>query len=60
VTNISVTETGCTEARSVINRGPAGRANSGWSCPVTGNRFYTSCSKGSQHVAWSVPGGDSP
>ncbi len=58
VTDIQATATGCDEARSMIDSGPGGRASAGWNCPVTGNDFYTSCTRGSQAVSWSIPGGD--
>ena len=57
VTGIQTQGTSCQEARSMIDSGPSGRAGSGWHCPLTGDKTFTSCTRGSQSVSWSIPGG---
>lgn len=59
-TNISTANTSCDEARSTISAGPSGRADRGWSCPVTGDKTFTSCTKGAQRLSWHIPSGTSP
>jgi hypothetical protein len=59
-TGISATGISCSEAQSVIDSGPQGRASSGWNCPVTHNPYATSCRRGSQQLAWNIPGGEAP
>jgi hypothetical protein len=59
-TEITAAGVPCDEARDLIDSGPTGRASSGWTCPVTGYRYYTSCTRGKRRVAWSIPRGDTP
>ena len=53
---INVRNTTCDEATAMIASGPSGRANRGWVCPLTGNRFYTYCTKagGTRSVGWHI------
>jgi serine/threonine protein kinase len=59
VTEVTGLNTSCSDAAALIDAGPSGRRTLGWQCPVTGNRFYTSCARGAQRVSWSIPGGQS-
>jgi hypothetical protein len=59
VTNVTATNKSCDEARSMIESGPSGRMSSGWNCPLTGDKTYTSCTRRSQSVSWNIPSGRS-
>ena len=59
VSEVTATNVGCGEARAMIASGPSGRRSAGWNCPLTGDKTYTSCTRGSQSVSWNIPGGGS-
>ncbi len=59
VTDVTATNVACAEARAMIAAGPSGRAAANWNCPLTGDKTYTSCTRGSQAVSWNIPGGGS-